>query len=80
MTLTADWLDICFRKEEESRHRSKHKKTKKVKEEPVEEEDNAIPTIKSERQLLDFYSAHTVCACTVEQKLVFAKDVGDAGF
>jgi len=49
MTLTADWLDICFRKEEESRHRSKHKKTKKVKEEPVEEEDNAIPTIKSER-------------------------------
>jgi len=40
---------FCIRKEEDSRHRSKHKKTKKVKEEPVDEEDSAIPTIKSER-------------------------------
>jgi len=47
--LTADWHAFCFRKEDDSRHRSKHKKAKKVKEEPVEEEDNAIPTIKSER-------------------------------
>ena len=46
------WLlmDVFFiRKEEDSRHRSKHKKTKKVKEEPIDEDDNAIPTIKSER-------------------------------
>jgi len=41
---------FCFRKEDESRHRGKHKKVKKVKEETIdEEEDNAIPTIKSER-------------------------------
>jgi len=41
---------FCLRKEDESRHRGKHKKVKKVKEEPIdEEEDNAIPTIKSER-------------------------------
>jgi len=38
-----------FRKEEDSRHHSKHKKVKKVKEEPNDEEDSAIPTIKSER-------------------------------
>jgi len=47
--LTADGCLFCFRKEEDSRHRSKHKKTKKVKEEPNDDEDNAIPTIKSER-------------------------------
>jgi len=48
--LTADdGFAICGRKEEDGRHRSKHKKAKKVKEEPIDDEDNAIPTIKSER-------------------------------
>jgi len=43
-------VSFCDRKEEDSRHRSKHKKAKKVKEEPLEDtEDNAIPTIKTER-------------------------------
>jgi len=38
-----------IRKEDDSRHRSKHKKVKKVKEEVDDSADNAIPTIKSER-------------------------------
>lgn len=43
------YVSFCNRKEEDSRHKSKHKKAKKVKEEPSDTEDNAIPTIKSER-------------------------------
>ena len=36
-------MDVFFiRKEEDSRHRSKHKKTKKVKEEPIDEDDLSL--------------------------------------